>query len=50
MEKFILAVLSLIIWPVGIVLYFTTKNKQDAKLYLILGIIGLVFFGGIVFR
>lgn len=46
MERIILAILSLVIWPVGIVLYFVTKNKKDAQLYLILGIIGLVFFGG----
>ncbi|MFH5882603.1 hypothetical protein [Liberiplasma polymorphum] len=50
MEKIILAILSLIIWPVGIVLFFVTKNKKDAQLYLILGIIGLVFFGGMLFR
>jgi predicted neutral ceramidase superfamily lipid hydrolase len=49
-EKIILAILSLIIWPVGIVLFFVTKNKKDAQLYLILGIIGLVFFGGMLFR
>jgi hypothetical protein len=49
MEKFILALLSLFVWPVGIVLYFVErdKNSEDAKMYLILGIIGLVAFGGI---
>lgn len=49
MEKFILAVLSLLVWPVGIILYFTErgKNHEDAKMFLILGIIGLIFFGGI---
>ena len=50
MEKTVLAILSLLIWPVGIVLFFITKNKKDAKLYLILGIIGLIVFGGIYFR
>jgi len=50
MEKLILAVLSLLIWPVGIVLFFITKNKQDGKLYLILGIIGFFFFGGFLLR
>lgn len=50
MERTILAILSLLIWPVGIILFFLTKNKKDAQLYLILGIIGLVLFGGILFR
>lgn len=48
MERIILAILSLLIWPVGIVLFFVAKNKKDAKLYLILGIIGLIVFGGII--
>jgi len=50
MERIILAILSLLVWPVGIVLFFVVKNKKDAKLYLILGIIGLIVFGGIYFR
>jgi|GEM_PF-1699383 len=49
MEKFILAVLSLLVWPVGIILYFVErdKNREDAKMYLVLGIIGLIAFGGV---
>ncbi len=45
-ERIILAILSLLIWPVGIVLFFVAKNKKDAQLYLILGIIGLVLSSG----
>jgi len=48
MEKIVLAVLSLLIWPVGFVLFFVTKNKKDRQLYLVLGIIGLIFFSGTV--
>ncbi len=50
MEKLILALLSLFIWPIGIVLFFVVKNKKDAKLYLVLGIIGLIFFSGALLR
>ena len=50
MEKIILAIVSLVIWPIGIILFFVTKNKKDAKLYLILGIIGLIFFSGTLLR
>ncbi len=38
-------VLSLLIWPIGIILFFVEKSKKDAQLYLILGIIGLLVFG-----
>jgi hypothetical protein len=50
MERIILAILSLLIWPVGIVLFFIAKNKKDRQLYLILGIIGFFFFGGFLLR
>ena len=41
-KKIIIAIVSFIIWPVGIILYFVYKPKSDAKLFGLLGLIGLV--------
>ena len=41
-KKIILAVLSFLIWPVGIVLYFIYKPKKDAQLFGILGLIAFI--------
>ena len=41
-KKIIIAIVSFIIWPVGIVLYFIYKPKKDAQLFGLLGLIGLI--------
>lgn len=41
-KKIIIAIVSFIIWPVGIILYFIYKPKKDAQLFGLLGLIGLV--------
>lgn len=41
-KKIIIAIISFLIWPVGIILYFVYKPKKDAKLFGLLGLIGLV--------
>ena len=48
-KKIVFAVLSLFVWPIGIILYFVHNQKDDAKLFGILGIIGLILFGGVFF-
>lgn len=41
-KKIIIAIISFIIWPVGIILYFVYTPKADAKLFGLLGLIGLI--------
>ena len=41
-KKIIIAIISFIIWPVGIILYFVYKPKKDAQLFGMLGLIGLI--------
>jgi hypothetical protein len=42
LKRILIAILSFIIWPVGIVLYFVYGNKKDAKLFGLLGLIGAI--------
>ena len=41
-KKILIAIVSFIIWPVGIILYFVYKPKKDAKLFGLLGLIALI--------
>lgn len=45
--RFIWAILSFCLPLVGISLYFTYKNKRDAKVYGIMGVIGIFVYIGI---
>ena len=42
LKKIILAILSFLIWPVGVILYFVYTPKKDAKLFGLLALIGIV--------
>jgi len=44
-KKLLLSILSLFIPIIGIILYFIYTPKKDAKLFGILGLIGIVIWG-----
>ncbi len=50
-KKIIIGIISFLIPIVGIVLFFIYKPKADAKLFGILGLLGIVlwYFGGFGF-
>lgn len=41
LKKLILAILSFLFWPVGVILYFVYTPKKDAKLFGLLAVIAL---------
>ncbi|MBU1094400.1 MAG: hypothetical protein KKH01_08060 [Firmicutes bacterium] len=44
-KKILLAILSLFVPIVGIVLYFIYTPKKDAKLFGLLGLLSIIFWG-----
>lgn len=44
-KRILLAVLSLFIPIIGIILYFVYPIKKDAKLFGLLGLISIIFWG-----
>lgn len=41
LKKLILAILSFLFWPVGVILYFVYTPKKDAKLFGTLALVGI---------
>ncbi len=41
-KRIIIAIISFFVWPIGVILYFIYKPKRDAKLFGMLGLIGLI--------
>ena len=44
-KRILLAVVSLFIPIIGIILYFVYSPKKDAKLFGLLGLISIIFWG-----
>jgi len=48
-KKFLLALLSVLVFPAGFVLFFIHKPKRDAQLFGLLALLGLIFLGFVFF-